>query len=584
MEDKRTAYAVILSILIILVFQRFSSDQKRYEIAKYQATVAAQQTASATPGSVQNQAVNAPASAPAPQAGSPATATAPSATGANAHAHPTEEEILAAPRTVIRSEFADITVNHLGARISSFVLPRFKVRVGSEEPLNLVSHQPGEPLPLGVYYSTVNDSHVVYTLERTTSSAAAQPGEFTVSSGESQFVFLGTLPNGVQIRKTLIISASSYLIKVRIDLDPAPEAGMPIWLEWATFVPEVIASERYNLHQYNLLTEQNKVTPILATTASKTLSDNGSNQWMSFSDTYFISTLIPSASGPNTKIGRDGDTYLMRGASDASKPEFSLYVGPKYYTELQKIGFQLERNVDLGWFSFLAHPLLGLLRFLHTLLGNWGLAIIALTLIVKIITLPLAQASFKSMKAMQDLQPEIKALRERLKDPTELNQEMLALYKKRGVNPMGGCFPMLLTIPVFLGLYNALLNATELRHAPFALWINDLASPERLEVFGVGIPVMILIMGVTMFIQQWTTPTAADPAQKKAMMMMPFMFTGMFIIFPFPSGLVLYWLVNNLISIVQQVYLRGSSKASPFQATLLASVAIFALGYIVTLL
>lgn len=188
------------------------------------------------------------------------------------------------------------------------------------------------------------------------------------------------------------------------------------------------------------------------------------------------------------------------------------------------------------------------------------------------------------MKAMQDLQPEIKALRERIKDPTELNQEMLGLYKKRGVNPMGGCFPMMLQIPVFLGLYNALLNAMELRHAPFALWINDLASPERLEIFGIGVPVMILIMGVSMIIQQWTTPTTADPAQKKAMMLRPFIFTGMFIVFPFTSGLVLYWLVNNLISIVQQVYLRGNSKASPLQATILASVGIFSLGYIITLL
>ena len=124
----------------------------------------------------------------------------------------------------------------------------------------------------------------------------------------------------------------------------------------------------------------------------------------------------------------------------------------------------------------------------------------------------------------------------------------------------------------------------ELRHAPFALWINDLASPERLEIFGVGVPVMILIMGASMIIQQWTTPTTADPAQKKAMMLMPFIFTGMFIVFPFPSGLVLYWLVNNLISIVQQVYLRGNSKASPFQATILASIGIFSLGYIITLL
>lgn len=274
----------------------------------------------------------------------------------------------------------------------------------------------------------------------------------------------------------------------------------------------------------------------------------------------------------------------MRLGSSSGKNEFQLFVGPNCYHDLQALGLQLERNIDLGWFTFLAQPLLGLLRFFHGLLGNWGLAIIALTLVIKLVLLPLTQVSFRSMKAMQDLQPEIKALRERIKDPTELNQEMLGLYKKRGVNPMGGCFPMMLQIPVFLGLYNPLLNAMELRHAPFALWINDLASPEHLDVFGFGVPVMILIMGASMIIQQWTTPSTADPAQKKAMMLMPFMFTGMFIIFPFPSGLVLYWLVNNLISIVQQVYLRGHSKASPLQATVLASIGIFTLGYIVTLL
>lgn len=585
MEDKRTAFAVILSILVLLVYQRFISDQKRYEMAKYTATVAAQQTAN-TSSPVPN-GVTAPLANS--QAVAPVTAAVPAAArteGTAPSSEPTEEQIKASATTVINSALAKITVNHLGARISRFELNQFKVTVGSDEPLNLVSHQPGEPLPLGVYYGTLNDSHVQYTLERSTGANVSPqtPGQFEVPSGDSQFVFLGTFPNGATIRKTIVINPDTYLFKVLVDLQPKPDVALPIWLEWAAFVPESVATASYNLYQFKQLTTQNKIAPVLVTEVPKKLTDYGNNQWVSFSDTYFISSLIPSASGLNTKLGRDGDTYLMRGASEVTKPEFSLFVGPKSFTELQKLGLQLERNVDLGWFSFLAHPLLGLLRFLHSLLANWGLAIIALTLIVKIVLLPLAQVSFKSMKAMQDLQPEIKALRERIKDPTELNQEMLALYKKRGVNPMGGCFPMLLQIPVFLGLYNALLNAIELRHAPFALWINDLASPERLEVFGIGVPVMILIMGASMFVQQWTTPTAADPAQKKAMMLMPFMFTGMFIVFPFPSGLVLYWLVNNLISIVQQVYIRGSSKASPFQATLLASLGIFALGYVVTLL
>jgi YidC/Oxa1 family membrane protein insertase len=582
MEDKRTALAVIISILVILAYQKYLSDQKRYELAQFKAqNPAALQVTEAGVASTE-QAASTTFQPTAQGQGAPAAtqikATAPQL--------PSEEELHAAPQTFIESSVSRVAINHLGARLSSFQLRNYRVRVGSDELLDLVSHQSGEPLPLAAYFSTFNDHRVLYTLERSTGTTPIDnvANRLTIQAAESELVFVGAFPNGAQIRKIFTFDDNSYLFKVKVQLTPSPEAGLPVWLEWSNFVPEAIANERYNMHQFKVLSGQNKVTTILPNDVKKGLSDYGSNQWVSFSDTYFMSAIVPVGSGASTKVGKEKETYLARIASENDKGEFAVFLGPKLHNDLQKLGLQLEKNVDLGWFSFLAHPLLSLLRFFHSLLGNWGLAIISLTLVIKLALLPLTQASFKSMKAMQDIQPEIKILRERVKDPTELNQETLALYKKRGVNPVGGCLPMMLQIPVFLGLYNALLNAMELRHAPFALWINDLASPERLEVFGVGVPFMILIMGVTMFIQQWTTPSTADPAQKKAMILMPFMFTGMFIIFPFPSGLVLYWLVNNLISIVQQVYLRGSSKASPLQATIIASVGIFALGYVVTLL
>jgi YidC/Oxa1 family membrane protein insertase len=198
--------------------------------------------------------------------------------------------------------------------------------------------------------------------------------------------------------------------------------------------------------------------------------------------------------------------------------------------------------------------------------------------------LPLSKASFSSARKMQELQPEIKALRERIKDSTQLNQEMFSLYKRKGVNPMGGCFPMLIQIPVFLGLYNALLNAIELRHAPFALWITDLSAPEALELFGIGVPVMVLLMAVSMVYQTWTTPNpSADPNQQKMMMIMPLVFAGMFIVFPMPAGLVLYWLVNNIISIIQQLYMRSAEKGSVYVGTAVASVVIFGVGVVLTL-
>ncbi len=581
MDDRRTAFAVILSILIILAYQKFLGDQKRYEMAQAKAAIAAHAAANPTA------AISQPTAAGQTQQHSQQASSTTHVPVPNPNAAagaPSDEELGKSTKTTISTPLVDIAITHLGGRVSNYFLHKYKVRVGSDEMLNLVSHQSGEPLPLGVYYGAIDDSRVQYTLESSGGASSVEPSRYQVGTGEAEFVFAGALGNGITIRKKLIIQAGTYLFKIAVELSPKPDSTLPIWLEWTTFVPEAVAKERYNLHQYKILTAQNKVTSIPPTDVSLSLSDHGNNQWVSFSDTYFISALVPSGAGMETKIGKTNDTYAMRLGSAGGNGNFQAFVGPKYYTDMQSLGLQLERNVDLGWFSFLAHPLLGLLRFFYSLLGNWGLSIIALTLLIKLALLPLTQVSFRSMKAMQDLQPEIKALRERIKDPTELNQEMLGLYKKRGVNPMGGCFPMMLQIPVFLGLYNALLNAMELRHAPFALWINDLASPERLEIFGIGVPVMILIMGASMLVQQWTTPTTADPAQKKAMMLMPFMFTGMFIIFPFPSGLVLYWLVNNLISIVQQVYLRGNSKASPLQATILASIGIFALGYVVTLL
>jgi YidC/Oxa1 family membrane protein insertase len=358
-----------------------------------------------------------------------------------------------------------------------------------------------------------------------------------------------------------------------------------VWIEWGHRYPSE-SSRTSSLPHVTYFDGFNKIHHLATEEISESFRDFGTARWVSLTDLYFMATLIPTTSGRNTLLARSGDLYLSRVAGTATGGTFSLYVGPKEYNLLKSIGdYQLERSIDLGFFSFLALPLLWLLHYLYQIVQNYGLAIIALTLIIKTALLPLSQASFKSMKAMQEIQPEMKALRERVKDPTQLNQEIMALYKRRGVNPMGGCLPILIQIPVFFGLYQALLNAIELRHSPFALWITDLSSPESLQLFGIGVPVMVLLMAASMLIQQWTTPNpSADPAQQKMMMIMPVVFAGMFIIFPMPAGLVLYWLVNNLISITQQMYLRNSDAGSVYWGTLVASVAIFGVGFILTLI
>jgi YidC/Oxa1 family membrane protein insertase len=200
------------------------------------------------------------------------------------------------------------------------------------------------------------------------------------------------------------------------------------------------------------------------------------------------------------------------------------------------------------------------LHFSHRFTGSYGLDIILLTVLIKILMAPLTHKSFVSMKQMQKLAPQMEKLKERYKDDKEkLNREIMELYRRNGVNPLGGCLPMALQFPVFIGLYNALSTPIELRHAPF-LWIQDLSQPDwkslPIAVAGweFGIPVLTILMGASMFVQQWMTPSAGDPNQRKLMLMMPLIFTFMFV--TFPAGLTIYWLVNNILSIAQQYWIN----------------------------
>jgi len=501
---------------------------------------------------------------------------------------PSLSELQAAGVTFIESDNVRIAISNLGARAVGVALTRYMVRQGDENALDLASDLTGAPYPLGVYAGAESDERVVYALSSVNGApASSRSANLRVAPNTKVSVeFKGMLPSGTGITKTLTVSSGSYVIPVAVKLDRPLASGQTIWIEWARHFAKESSSRDAGLSHVTYLDGFNKIHHVDPKELSPELRDFGTSRWVALGDLYFEATLIPTVAGRNTMIGFEKDIYTARVAGASDGGNFSIYAGPKDYRTLEAVGdIELERSIDLGWFSFLALPLLWLLHYLYELLGNYGLAIIALTLLVKAVLLPLSKASFESMKAMQELQPEIKALRERIKDPNQLNQETFALYKRKGVNPMGGCLPMFIQIPVFLGLYQALLNSIELRHSPFALWITDLSSPEKLELFGMGIPVMVLLMAASMIIQTWTSPNpSADPAQQKAMMIMPFVFAGMFIIFPMPSGLVLYWLVNNIISIIQQMYMRNTEKGSVYVGTLVASVAIFGAGFILTLI
>ncbi|MGD8640620.1 MAG: membrane protein insertase YidC, partial [Gammaproteobacteria bacterium] len=235
--------------------------------------------------------------------------------------------------------------------------------------------------------------------------------------------------------------------------------------------------------------------------------------------------------------------------------EFSsrLFVGPKEQDRLAGVAPNLELTVDYGVLTILAEPLFWLLELIHDYIGNWGWSIVLVTLIIKLVFYKLSKAAYTSMANMRKFQPKIQQIRERYGDDRQrMSQAMMDLYKKEKINPLGGCLPMLVQIPVFIALYWVLLESVELRQAPFILWINDLSTKDPYYV-------LPLIMGASMFLQQKLNPAPMDPMQAKILQFLPIIFTLFFAFFP--SGLVLYWVVNNILSIIQQWHITRKIEA-----------------------
>ncbi|MDX1386741.1 MAG: membrane protein insertase YidC [bacterium] len=281
----------------------------------------------------------------------------------------------------------------------------------------------------------------------------------------------------------------------------------------------------------------------------------GDISWVGLEDRYFLRAILArSVSAQNKVAYGKKDPYIfsdfqypMDTLSPQSRKEyqFTLYLGPKDPTYLNAFkSVNLDGAIDLGWFGFVARPILMTMKFFYSFLGNWGLAIILLTVIIKILLHPLTKKSMASMKAMQKLQPQLKEIREKYKEDKErLNQETMSLFRTHKVNPMGGCLPMLIQMPIYIALYKVLYNATELYHAPFFWFYRDLSAPDPYYI-------LPILLGVAMLAQQKMTPSTGDPTQAKMMMIMPIMFT-VFMLF-LPLGLVLYIFVNTVMTVIQQ--------------------------------
>jgi len=396
-----------------------------------------------------------------------------------------------------------------------------------------------------------------YMTAGTGTSAAFSSKE--IKKGDTTSLVFTSTQNDLVITKKYEIKEGSYLIDASVEVANTGNRSveLPISVQIGPGLGDGVADSRL-VFQGPIMYDGKKVRrekedKIKAPEVYST------PEWIGYTSTYF---LFAAAGGGFTEgiIQKSGDSAVIKGTdkavvNPASKytKEFKLYIGPKKYTLLKETGFGLTKSIDFGYFSFLAIPLLNLMNFFYGYVHNYGAAIILLTVVVKLVTFPLTQKSMVSMKRMQLLQPKMTELREKYaKDKQKLNQAVMELYKKEGVNPFGGCLPIVIQIPVFFALYKALLVSIELKGSPFILHIADLSLKDPYYITPV-------LMGITMFVQQRLSPQSGDPMQQKVFMFMPIIFTFLFL--QFQSGLVLYWLTNNILSIAQQYFINKKTAA-----------------------
>jgi YidC/Oxa1 family membrane protein insertase len=446
-----------------------------------------------------------------------------------------------------------------GPLVKSFKLKKYRSTLEKDSPLKELIHvknKNGCGFNLGFSGKNIpNINWATYKVNRK---------EITIRPGErpKELIYGQVSPEGIEIQTRFIFYANNYKIDLSVHVNNKSEYLIDDTLSLNLFHLPIKTKKGYGAFEGMALLLGDKLKEVKV----GKLKDKqffGQISWIAREEPYFLAAIVDEKSRKSTakssilpddeiKISYITPSLNLRQGQNTTE-KFTLYFGPRDL-------YKLEKAINFGWFDIIAKPLLVTLRFFNKYLFNYGLSIILLTIIIKILFWPLTHKSYKSMKEMRKLQPMMAKIREKYKgNKQEMQKQLMGLYKTYKINPMGGCLPMIVQIPVFFALFRVLPNSIELRHAPFFLWINDLSAPDRLFSFPFqipfmappyGIPVLTLIMGASMFLQQKMTPTTGDPAQAKMMMLLPIVFTFLFI--NFPSGLVLYWLVNNVLSIAQQ--------------------------------
>ncbi|MBL0701255.1 MAG: membrane protein insertase YidC [Desulfosarcina sp.] len=474
------------------------------------------------------------------------------------------------PRIItVNTPLYSVRISEKGAVFKSFILKKFRENGTQDSPyLQLCS--------------AASEIGTVLTQFRDDSFSCPEDSFFKVNiSGDTvditdasfEIPFTWISPDGLIIEKRFLFSPETYLISLNISIKNTSSRAIKgdLMLSLVDDLPGKNGGYSFEgpAAYINNELEQIKIKKL----KDKNLFD-GMISWIALEDRYFASSII-SDNSESARMHIDVEkndilksTYIQTigsiNSGEKHVSNFHLYFGPKRISILSGLGHNLDKLVNFGMFDFLARPCLYVMNFLYKFIPNYGFAIIILTILIKLILWPLGSKSYKSMSEMKKLQPLMSQIREKYKnDKQRMNQEIMGLYKTYKVNPLGGCLPMIVQIPIFFAFYRMLYQAIELRHAPFLGWINDLSAPDRLFNFNFtipfmeppyGVPVLTIIMGGTMFLQQKMSPPMGDPAQAKIMLFMPIFFTVIFI--NFSSGLVLYWLVNNVLSIAQQYYIQ----------------------------
>jgi len=536
METRNVIIAVILSVAVVLGYQKFFAPPlpTRQPVAKQPAVTE-----------------TAPASQDTARGIEPA---------------PVVEKEPPAPDYPVETPLFSATINGRGGVLKSFSLKNYRTSMDKDSgPMQLVDNRPVRDLPLLFSWGIEPDR-------------ARIPVLVPVASDRNTLVLSGQMPSGLNYKKTFTFDENSYLFQMRVEVKnttDTPLQGSP-YLSLPGTIHQTKAKNRYLFSGPALLAnygvEQLKVAKLVKKGEK---SFTGKITWIAFEDTYFMTAVVPEemAAG-SVRISPDGPAgarLLLYSPAKVLQPgetvayNFKVFCGPKDMGLLKDADHGLARIIDFGWFGVVARPVLAALKLINKVVHNYGVAIILLTILIKAIFWPITNKGMKSMKKMQKMSPMIAKLKEKYKDDKERqNKEMMQLYKTYKINPLGGCLPMVIQIPVFFALYRVLMMAIELRHAPFALWITDLSAPERLNI-GInipwvgGLPLLTLLMGVSMYLQQKMTPSnpGAGSEMTKYMKFLPVFFTFLFI--NFASGLVLYFLINNLLSMAQQYFINRAN-------------------------